>query len=938
MAIHGLPQDTVRAIGASQVLTDPAAVVKELIDNALDAFATSVAVEISVNTLDVIQVRDNGRSIPPEDRPLVARRYCTSKINCEDDLRKVGGSSLGFRGEALASMAEMSGSLTISARIDGEHVATVLKISQAGELVGQEHASLPVGTTVRATDFIRANPVRRQVALKQSEQTLKKIKRTLQAYAFARPTVRLALKVLKHNSDKVNWIYAPKPNGNVEDAALKIVGSACASQCTSSIVDHAGITMQAFLPRADAETEKVNGFGSFISCDGRPVSSARGTFKQMVRIYREILRKSNSRFSEIKEPFIFLDVRCPAESYDANVEPAKDDVLFQDPESILETVRRLFAAVYASAEKLDNATKSSAQEQEFQYPISETHEDERSSIEMLLPTPFPSSNVELRQSPVPSRIVDVGRTPNATATIPKQRFRYNMYGCDEEDLNLLGSAYPTWDDEAQSEELRQSGKDVTLSNPWVMAKLNTRLVEPAMPPTQRKTSPTSHDQGQAAFPTPMQTQVKAGDDTILLDEGLPTPRPSSPTGQKQSFDPSDHVPDMRLARDGRLIGLQTRLPFQVSAPDILRVNDRRSEFASSPIHSQDQLAYSYDAPTQPSPSVGTPLDAIPEQRPSARRRLHKQQPRAPTNVNKPFVSPMIDGSQREKVWFDHLEGIEGRSRRTKKPRQSGNSTGLVAQGDACELAVTPHPLSPPARNRDIREFVNASDGPPGGYVPLSLARMDRQGRPTDPKDWNSVVSTREEQYEDVGLAQTISGRGATPSIATSALKTHAEKVLNKDEVATSKRRRADPPRALRQISGNANLADENEDCPAGPVSRKVSRRKSSSKLNRSKSSRLPLESIPTGKRVHDLVRTVRIPLEDVVYSARKLDAVESSVLWNKGAADRQSAFRGANDLQYVEEVSSKVYELLINRVSDREMVQDLGQLISEAFRAHQVSL
>ena len=124
MSIQALPETAVRAIGASQVLTDPSAVVKELVDNALDARATSIAVEIHANTLDVIQVRDNGHGIPPQDRPLVARRYCTSKLTDADDLASIGGSSLGFRGEALTSAAEMSGGMTVSTRVEGEQVAT----------------------------------------------------------------------------------------------------------------------------------------------------------------------------------------------------------------------------------------------------------------------------------------------------------------------------------------------------------------------------------------------------------------------------------------------------------------------------------------------------------------------------------------------------------------------------------------------------------------------------------------------------------------------------------------------------------------------------------------------------------------------------------------------------------------------------------------------
>ena len=105
---------------------------RRLIDNSLDAHATSISVEISSNTLDVIQVRDNGHGIAPPNRELLCKRYCTSKIVSEADLRDIGGRSLGFRGEALASAAELSGNLFIATRVDGENVAVSLHAARNG--------------------------------------------------------------------------------------------------------------------------------------------------------------------------------------------------------------------------------------------------------------------------------------------------------------------------------------------------------------------------------------------------------------------------------------------------------------------------------------------------------------------------------------------------------------------------------------------------------------------------------------------------------------------------------------------------------------------------------------------------------------------------------------------------------------------------------------
>jgi len=136
MSIAALPPSTVSIIGSAQVLTDAASVAKELIDNALDARASSITIEISSNTLDVIQVRDNGHGIAPQDRSLICRRYCTSKIRNYSDLKDIGGISLGFRGEALASAAELSGTTLITTRVEGEDVAVTLKVNPKGEVDG----------------------------------------------------------------------------------------------------------------------------------------------------------------------------------------------------------------------------------------------------------------------------------------------------------------------------------------------------------------------------------------------------------------------------------------------------------------------------------------------------------------------------------------------------------------------------------------------------------------------------------------------------------------------------------------------------------------------------------------------------------------------------------------------------------------------------------
>lgn len=134
MPITALPQETVRSIGSTQILTDSCSVVKELIDNSLDARALAIFIEVSANSLDVIQVKDNGPGIHPNDRAMLGKPHCTSKIKSLADLSNIGGKSLGFRGEALASAAAICGSMIVSTRVDSEPMGVSLTINRQGRI------------------------------------------------------------------------------------------------------------------------------------------------------------------------------------------------------------------------------------------------------------------------------------------------------------------------------------------------------------------------------------------------------------------------------------------------------------------------------------------------------------------------------------------------------------------------------------------------------------------------------------------------------------------------------------------------------------------------------------------------------------------------------------------------------------------------------------
>lgn len=135
MPIHALSATDISVIGSSLVLNDACSVIKELIDNSVDAGADNIVVEISANTLDVIQVKDNGCGISNEDRQSLCKKGYTSKIRSIQDLEPLGGTSLGFRGEATASMAALSAAVFVTTRVDGEPAGSTSKYGSDGRLI-----------------------------------------------------------------------------------------------------------------------------------------------------------------------------------------------------------------------------------------------------------------------------------------------------------------------------------------------------------------------------------------------------------------------------------------------------------------------------------------------------------------------------------------------------------------------------------------------------------------------------------------------------------------------------------------------------------------------------------------------------------------------------------------------------------------------------------
>lgn len=367
MPIAALPETTVRLLGSAAAISAPVDVIKELLDNALDAGATSVEILVSANLIDSIQVRDNGHGIQVDDYESLGRVGHTSKITSFEELKAIGGNTLGFRGQALAS-ANSLGRITVVTRCIGDPTAMRLTLcAGVGGVESQQRISAPVGTTVTVARLFKAIPVREQVAEKDAHRNLAKAKHLLKAYAMARPMIRLSFKILGGDI-KQTWSYCPRPDASVREAVVQVFGAEVMSECVLKTIttdtgshmeynacDGSRITIEAVLPKPDADLSKLSK-GSFFSVDARPVSTSRGTIKKLLSDFKMRFKKSLGAEAEDKrlsDLFTCVNFRCSPGTYDPNVEPSKSEVLFADESQLAGLFEELCSTTYQSRQKVD---------------------------------------------------------------------------------------------------------------------------------------------------------------------------------------------------------------------------------------------------------------------------------------------------------------------------------------------------------------------------------------------------------------------------------------------------------------------------------------------------------------------------------------------------------------------------------------------------------
>lgn len=317
--IHLLPEDVAQKIAAGEVIERPVSVVKELVENSLDAGASEIRVELVDGGKALIKVQDDGEGMDRDDAALCFRRHSTSKIAREDDLERIA--TLGFRGEALASIASVS-RLTLRT-FDGTGDRGTMIEREGERLIAVTDIAFPRGTSIEVRDLFFNLPARRKF-LRSGQSELGPVAKYVTQAALAAPGTRFTL---VHGGRET---IACPPVATLRERVFQIYGK----KMVEGLMDIAAeegpgrIEGLASLPLAGRADKSVQHF--FVN--HRPVKD-RILMAALSQAYMGILERGRS-------PEAFLFLRMPFADVDVNVHPAKAEVRFKDTQLVFRLVLR----------------------------------------------------------------------------------------------------------------------------------------------------------------------------------------------------------------------------------------------------------------------------------------------------------------------------------------------------------------------------------------------------------------------------------------------------------------------------------------------------------------------------------------------------------------------------------------------------------------------
>ena len=382
MELRILPKNIADMIAAGEVVQRPASVVKELMENAVDAGATDIKVVVQDAGRTLIQVIDNGTGMTPDDAVLCFERHATSKLASAEDLHHI--LTFGFRGEALASIAAVA-EVTLRTRIASEE-AGVEVIMAASEHKGTREVSCPVGTNIAVRNLFYNIPARRKF-LKSDNVELRHVVEEFQRVALTRPDIGFTL---THNGRDIHVV---KPAQSFKFRIQDLLGPAVVGDIVDIEADTVIASLRGYVGKPESARKTLG--NQFFFVNGRYFRSPY-LHKAVMKAYENLIPEGST-----PSYFIYLDVD-PA-TVDVNIHPTKAEIKFEEDQLLFQTV---LAAVKEAMGRINVAGAI-----DFDNPVSADIPVVGTRFQEYTPSSIPTAGVDPYYNPfeeIPGQARDEG--------------------------------------------------------------------------------------------------------------------------------------------------------------------------------------------------------------------------------------------------------------------------------------------------------------------------------------------------------------------------------------------------------------------------------------------------------------------------------------------------------------------------------------------------
>ena len=401
--IKVLDQDTINQIAAGEVVERPASIVKELVENAVDASSTAVTVEIKGGGIDFIRITDNGCGIEKEQVRKAFLPHATSKIRSADDLETVA--SLGFRGEALSSIAAVA-KVELVTKTD-EGISGIRYVIEGGEEKSCDEIGCPEGTTFIIRDLFFNTPARRKF-LKSKMTEAGYVESFIQRLALSHPAI--SFKFICDNKNKVST----SGNGNLKDVIYNIFGRDVAMNLLPVKGNENGILVDGYIGKPVISRGNRNYENYFVN----------GRYLKNNIISKAIEEGYKGHAMVHKFPFTALMISMDPHAFDANVHPAKMEMRFRNAEELYSSVMSAVRSSFVKKELIPKVGLGNEQKvKENARKIPEPFEKKRRAIEERFSS---LSSEQIKQIAKKKENEDVSEISNRRSSIEERIARLHV--------------------------------------------------------------------------------------------------------------------------------------------------------------------------------------------------------------------------------------------------------------------------------------------------------------------------------------------------------------------------------------------------------------------------------------------------------------------------------------------------------------------------------